>query len=309
MRRRVHRGADHLGVAEVETAYVQGHLVPAERSGDHPASALAQQRHSLGHQVPGDYVQRDVHALGRGGADARDDVSRPVDDGVRARLAYGVGLRAAADGDHPGATGAGDLHRREPDAAGRARHQDGLAFAYPAAFDHAERRAVGGGQGGELVVGERGAGDVVQALQRGDDELGVTAVAFAAHQAHRVGVGAVAVVERRVDHHAAADETRVAAGAHGLDPAGHVGALDAGKGDGPAPARARLRVAGAAVGAFAGPQVGVVQGHHRDPYQCLAGPRDGHRHFGHLQHLRPPCRVTRTARMRSDKALTSSQIY
>lgn len=63
----VHGGADQLRVVQVEAAYVEGDAVAAERTGDDPPAALAQQGQPLAHQLSGDHVERDVDAVGRGG--------------------------------------------------------------------------------------------------------------------------------------------------------------------------------------------------------------------------------------------------
>lgn len=116
MRGGVHRGADHLRVVQVETAYVERHVVAAERTGDDPPAAFAQQRQSLTDQVPGDDVEADVDAVRGGGADLPGDVPGPVDYVVRSRFTYRVDLRSAADGEHPRTPRTGELHQRDADS-------------------------------------------------------------------------------------------------------------------------------------------------------------------------------------------------
>ena len=67
MRRRVHRGADHLRVVQIETAYVEGDVVPAEGARDDPPAPFAQQRQSLTHQLSGHDVECDVDGQTRWG--------------------------------------------------------------------------------------------------------------------------------------------------------------------------------------------------------------------------------------------------
>ncbi|GAA2968529.1 hypothetical protein GCM10020227_41000 [Streptomyces flavovirens] len=149
-------------------------------------------------------------------------------------------------------------------------------------------RAVGGRQRGELIVREGGSGHVVRPFRRRGHVLGIAAVAFAPHQAHRVGVRAFGVVDRRVDDHAAAHEALVHVGTDRHDMARHIGALDARETDRPPPARQRLRVSGPTVRTLSGPQVGVVQRHRGDPHQYLSRLRRGHGHLCQFEDLRPP---------------------
>lgn len=194
---------------------------------------------------------------------------------MRTGRAYRVDLGSTADGEHVCAARPGDLHQRETDSTGRPRDQGGFPRAQLAPLDHAQRRAVRGRQRRELVVRERGLSHVVHALQRRRHVLGVSAVAFAPHQAHRVGVGARGVVDRGIDDHAPSYEAPRYAGPDGRDPAGYVGALDAREVDRAPPARQRLGVVRTPVGAFPGPQVGVVQRHRAHIDQHLAGLRGG----------------------------------
>src|SRR5699024_10603145 len=99
---------------------------------------------------------------------------------------------------------------------------------HAAALDHPQGRAVGGGQGGELVVVQRRVGDVVHAGGGGRDVLGVAAVPLAAHEAHGIRVRSVPVVHRGVHHDPDAHQLRRAPFAEGDHGAGDVGALDAG---------------------------------------------------------------------------------
>lgn len=79
----------------------------------------------------------------------------------------------------------------------------------------------------------------------------------------------VAAVEHRVDEDALAHAVLRDPGTDAVDASGDVGALDAGERQRlPAPARVGVRVVGRAVGAFARPDVGVVErgGPDADPH-------------------------------------------
>src|SRR5690606_35094623 len=152
---RVHRGADQLRVVQVEATHVEAHPVAAERPGDDPPAAFAQPRQARAQQVPGDDVEHHVDPLRGGGVQLFAEVPGPVDDGVGARLAYGVRLRGAAEGDDVRPARPRELYQGDAHAPGRTGDEDGLALLKAAPFDPGQGRAVGGGQRGELVVGER----------------------------------------------------------------------------------------------------------------------------------------------------------
>jgi hypothetical protein len=273
---------------QVEPAYVEAHLVPAQSARDDPPAAFAQERQPVAQQGPGNDIEGDVDTLRGGGADLAGDVPRPVDDRMRAGLAYRIDLVPAADGKHFRAACAGDLGQREADTAGCSRDQHGLALLQAASLDHAQCGAVGGRQRRQLIVRERRLGHIVEAFDGRGNVLGVTAVALASHQSHGIRVGTFTVVGRRVDDDPAADEAFVPAGAHCHHPAGHVGALDAREVDRASPTRQSRRVPRTAVGARTGPQIGVVESYRAHLDQCLPPPWLGNGHLHQFEYFRSP---------------------
>ena len=284
----VHGRADQGDVGQVEAAYVELDQVAAERPRDHPSPAVAQQAQGLGDEGAGHHVDDHVDALGAGSGQGLAQVALGAVDGhVRARGPHLLGVHAAGDRHDPGPTGRGELHGRQPHAAGGAGDHHGVGGRRVPALEHAQRGAVGDRQRGQLDVAERRAVDDVGPLGVDDHELGEAAVGLAAEDVGRVRVGPVVVVaRRRVDQHPAPHQVGGGARAGGHDLAGDVAALDAGEVDGAPPARAGLGgLRAAAVGALAGPQVGVVEAGGAHPHQHLAGARLGGRNVPLLDGL------------------------
>lgn len=87
-------------------------------------------------------------------------------------------------------------------------------------------------------------------IRRHGNELGITPVAFAAHQAHWVRIGSCRIVYRRVDNDSQAEEVLVYGGTNGHDAAGDIGSLDAREVERSTPTRQRRRVSRSAIRAL-----------------------------------------------------------
>ncbi|WAC66903.1 hypothetical protein OVA14_03785 [Agrococcus sp. SL85] len=112
--------------------------------------------------------------------------------------------------------------------------------------------------------------------------LGVGTVALAAHEPDGLGVLAVPCVDGGVDDDAATEERVVDALADRDDDAGGVCTLDARQIHRALPAGAG---SGKAVGALAGPDVGVVERRRAHAHEHLARAGRRHGHLGELEHL------------------------
>ena len=206
--------------------------------------------HRTGHDVDGT-----VDATGREVPDVGDHrAPAPVDHVTGPGVAHRGRLRGTAHRDHARAAGHGQLHRRQPHPAGRTGHEDRVPFAHPAPLEHPEGGSVGDRQGAELRVGQRRAVDPVGRLGGNDAVLREAAVTLAAEDVGDEGVVTGAVVEGRVEENPRPRHPSIDTVAQPHDRPCDVTALDAREVERPPPAARFV----AAVGALAGPQVGVV---------------------------------------------------
>ena len=187
----------------------------------------------------------------------------------------------ANHGDHVGTANLGQLHQRRTDTARGTGHQKCLPRRQCRPVEHVFGREVRRHEAGQLMIGQR-RGDDVGVFSRHTHPLGKATVTLAAQVGGVKQTVARCAVKRGVDHDALAQTICAHAHAHRHDAADDVGALDTREAEGTAlPAR----LLGCAVGAFAGPDVGVVDaaGTHLD--QHLAGRRLGPGHIGAVLQL------------------------
>jgi len=169
-------------------------------------------------------------------------------DGVRGARGDHVGcLVATGDRDDLGTARRGKLDQRQADTTRCAGDHEGLSFCDAGAFQHAHRGAIGHRKGGQLLVGQRGSGHVVDLFGADDDELREAAVGLAAEQADGRCVTRLVAIQRRIHQYSLAHLIGIDASAHGGDHSRDVAALNPRKRDGPTPARPCVRVAGEAL--------------------------------------------------------------
>ena len=141
---------------QVEPAQVEGHDRTGNGAGDDPAAVVAQQRHQLLDPGATSDVGHRIEPGGQGRSDLLGQIAGvPGDDVSRAGGSQRSGLRAAGDGHDSGAAGRGQLHQRQPDAAGGTGDQHRLTLPQPCSFEHAHRGSVGHRQARELLVAQR----------------------------------------------------------------------------------------------------------------------------------------------------------
>src|SRR5690606_697691 len=129
-----------VGQDRVDGGALDGVGGEAEGGGEPPVPA--QQAREPGHVAC--QVQHRVHSVGGYLAYSGFQVARVVDDLDRSEPGDEVGLRAGTcGGDHPGASGGGQLHGVRAHAAGGSGDQDGVALADPGGVQAVE----GGGAG------------------------------------------------------------------------------------------------------------------------------------------------------------------
>ena len=173
-------------------------------------------------------------------------------------------------------------------AARRAGDEHGLAAGDVGSREHALRGDTGAAEGGELGIGKRGLDDV-RVARRDRAVLGEPAVAAVTDVVDVGETGSRVVVDAEIHHRPFPHDPAVHTVADRGDAPGDVRALDQRELEptAPPPRRHCAGIVLGAVGAFAHPDVGVVDAARGHPHQHLAG---GGGRCGHvlavLEHLR-----------------------